>query len=345
MIRLLHETSATSGSGVGPFAAYPRPGMPVRTRCRMHGGLHCRGGFALLSVLWVLVGVAALALAANLAARDGVASARNRADLARAAWRAEGCLERARAAIHDALLAHRNEGAAPTVWGRMDREIAQSTLLRGSGCDLEMRAAGAALDVNAADDETLRRLLLAIGRPSAQADSLVDALADWRDEDDAPRPFGAERAAYRAVGMRGPRNGPLADPRELGLVRGWSAVPGADTLLGTETGRVPVTHAPPAVLAALPGLGPEAAARVAEMRLRDEPITDLGSLLGTLGPGAQDRMRGFADLAGAVVLEPEAWIVTARGAVGAPPAVSVVEVRLVRAEERAAVVRRRTWTE
>lgn len=307
---------------------------------------HCRKGFALLSVLWVLVGVSALALAANLAAREGVASARNRADLARAAWRAEACLERARAAIGDALAAHRDEGPGATAWGRLDREIAQSPVLRGSGCDLEMRAAGAALDVNAADDETLRRLLLALGRGPAQVDSLVDALADWRDEDDAPRPFGAERDAYRAAGLRGPRNGPLAHARELRQVRGWDAVAGIDTLLDVEPGRVPVTHAPPAVLAALPGLGPEAAARAAEMRMRGERITDLGVLVGALSPTARDAAtRRFTDLAGAVVLEPEAWIVTARGAVGAPPAVSVVEVRLVRAAERAAVVRRRTWTE
>jgi general secretion pathway protein K len=323
-----------------------RSRTPSLSHPRTFAHSHCRRGFALLSVLWVLVGVSALALAANLSAREGVAAARNRADLARAAWRAEGCLERARAAIGDALLTARNEGPGATVWGRLDREIAQSPVLRGSGCDLEMRAAGAALDVNAAGDDTVRRLLLALGRAPAQADSLVDALADWRDEDDAPRPFGAELDAYRAAGMRGPRNGPLADARELRRVRGWDALPGIDTLVGVEPGRVPVTHAPAAVLAALPGLGPEAGARAAEMRMRGERITDLSVLVGALSPTARDAaMRRFADLAGSVVLEPEAWIVTARGATGAPPAVSVVEVRLVRAAERAAVVRRRTWTE
>lgn len=311
-------------------------------RCDTMRLVSSRGGFALLAVLWILVGISALGLAANLAAREGVASARNRADLDRAAWRAEGCLERARAAIHDVLQAHRFEGRGATVWGRMDREIARSLLLRDSGCDLEMRAAGAALDVNAADDETLRRLLLVLGRSPAQADSLVDALADWRDEDDAPRPFGAERPAYRAAGMRPPRNGLLADPRELRLVRGWGDLPGIDTLLGTEPGRVPVSHAPSAVLASIPGLGPEGAARAAEMRMRDEQITDLDALFGQ--PGEMGTRR-LAEASGAVGLEPEAWIVTARGAEGTPPAVSVVEVRLVRAGDRAAIVRRRTWTE
>lgn len=305
-----------------------------------------RRGFALLSVLWIIVGVSALALAANLAAREGVAAARNRADLARAAWQAEDCLARTRAAIGDALLAHRDEGPGGTVWARMDREIGDSPLLRGTGCDVEMRAAGAALDVNAAGDETLRRLLVAVGRSPAQADSLAEALADWRDEDDTARPLGAEEVWYGAAQMRRPRNGPLADVRELRQVRGWAAVPGIDTLLSAEPGRVSLSHAPPAVAASLPGLGAEAAARLAEMRLRGDRVTDLAAFVGTLSPGARDEaLRRFPELAGAAVLEPEAWIVTARGAVGAPPAVSVVEVRLVRGSDRAAVVRRRTWTE
>jgi type II secretory pathway component PulK len=305
-----------------------------------------REGFALVSVLWIVVGISALALIANVAAREGVASARNRADLARAAWRAEDCLARTRAAIGDALASRRDQASGLTAWGRLDTEIAQSPLLLGSGCDVEIRAAGAALDVNAADGETLRRLLLAIGRSPAEADSLADALADWRDGDDTPRPFGAEAGWYTAAKMRTPRNGPLADARELRLVRGWARVAGADTLLSAEPGRVPVGHAAPAVLAALPGLGAEAAGRLEQMRLRGDRVTDLAAFVGGLSPGARDEaMRRYADLAGAAVVEPEAWIVTARGAEGAPPAVSAVEVRLVQAPGRAAVVRRRTWTE
>ena len=305
-----------------------------------------RGGFALISVLWVIVGVSALALVANVAAREAVAASRNRADLAAASWEAEACLARVRAAIGEALIASRNEGPGATVWGRMDRAVAQSPLVANSACDVEMRPAGAALDINAAQGETIRRLLVALGHAPAGADSLADALADWRDEDDTPRPLGAESDWYRAAGLPIPRNGPLADIRELSRVRGWASVAGMDTLLSTEPGRVPLTYAPPAVVAALPGLGPEAAARLEEMRMRGDQVADLAAFAGSLPSGAREEaMRRYPDLVGAAVTEPEAWIVAARGAVGAPPAVSVVEVRLVRASQRAAVVRRRTWTE
>jgi hypothetical protein len=305
-----------------------------------------REGFALISVLWVLVGIAALALAANLAAREAVASAQNRADLGAAAWRAEACLERARAAIADSLAASEYEPPGRTVWGRMDRVVAASPALAGMDCAVEVRAAGAALDVNGADDGTLRRMFMALGRTQAGADSLADALADWMDADDVARPFGAEAAWYRSMRLSTPRNGPLADGREVLRVRGFGALPGIDTLLSAEPGKVPLSHASPAVVSALPGLGPEAVARLAEMRIRGERVADLVAFTQSLSPGAREEAaRRFPELTGAAVTEPEAWIVRARGAVGAPAVVSVVEVRLVRAGSRAAIVRRRTWTE
>lgn len=319
---------------------------PARSHARTFAPSRSRAGFALVSVLWILVGISALGLAANLAARQSVASARNRADLAAAAWRAEACVERARAAVSDALTAARHEPPGATVWGRMDRVVAEAPALAGMDCTVAVRAAGAALDVNAADDETLRRLFQALGRAPASADSLADALLDWRDGDDAPRPHGAEAEWYRARGLHPPRNGPFADGREVLRVRGMEALPGIDTLLSAEPGKVPLMQAPAAVLAAMPGLDAEAAARVAELRMRGERVADLAAFTGSLSPGARERAMGrFPELAGAGVAEPDAWIVTARGGVGVPPAVSVLEVRLVRAGTRAAVVRRRTWTE
>jgi hypothetical protein len=44
-------------------------------------------------------------------------------------------------------------------------------------------------------------------------------------------------------------------------------------------------------------------------------------------------------------VEPDAWLVTARGVTGFPQVTAVLEVRLVRAGARAAIVRRRTWLE
>lgn len=80
-----------------------------------------------------------------------------------------------------------------------------------------------------------------------------------------------------------------------------------------------------------------------EVRLRGDRVADLAAFVGSLSPTAREQaLRRFPDLVGVVVTEPEAWIVTAQGAVGVPPAISVLEVRLVRAGDRAAIVRCRT---
>jgi Type II secretion system (T2SS), protein K len=302
-------------------------------------------GFALMAVLWVLAGVAALALVARVAGRDAVRAALNREDLAVGAWRAEDCVARVRAAASEAL---RGVDGLPAhdPWPRLDSIAAASLLLAGSGCEVEVRASGAGLDVNAADAETLRRFVAALGAGGAAADSLVDALADWRDPDGEPRPLGAEAAWYRAAGLRPPRDGALADARELARVRGFGRFAGLDTLVALEGGRVPLSRAPAAVLAALPGMTPEAAALVVALRARGEPVAEPAALEPHLSQGARRTLlQGYAELAPLVSAAPELWTVTARGLVGAPPVTAVLEVRLARAGSRAAVVRRRTWSE
>ena len=57
-----------------------------------------RHGFALLTTLWLVTAASVLTAAGVLAARLGVAKARNRILLTRAAWARESCLEMVRSA-------------------------------------------------------------------------------------------------------------------------------------------------------------------------------------------------------------------------------------------------------
>jgi general secretion pathway protein K len=301
-------------------------------------------GFALIAVLWVMVGLSALALAGTLAARDAVSAATNRAELARAAWAAEDCLERARAAVSAALADARAEGPEAPTWRALDRAVGASRLV--DGCDLAVVPAGRLVDLNTADGEQLRRLFRAAGAGPDRADSLADALLDWRDGDDQARPFGIEAAGYRAAGRPLPRNGPLADERELAEVRGFGHPDGVDTLLTVEPGRVFLDRAPPAVLASLPGMTPEAVARLQQLRGATRGSSPLAEVADGLSPPARDALlRAYQELATLTAPTPDAWIVTARARSGAPPVTAVVQVRLVRAGARAAVVRRRSWVE
>lgn len=300
-----------------------------------------RRGFALPAVLWVIVGVAAVSLAGTVAARESVATAQNRVDHTRAAWRAEGCLEIARATIADGLADGEHAGIA---WSNVDSILARSDLLAGAGCTIAARPAGAMLDANAAGAEQLQRLFLAAGARPGEADSLTDALLDWRDRDAEPRPMGAEGAWYRAHDELPPRDGPIADATELQRIRGMRDLPGIDTLLGVDGGRIPLGRAPLAVIASLPGVGDEAVAQLAELRSRGERPGDLLAFAAALSPEARaELLARYPELVALVTTEPDAWIVTSSAKEG-PRAVSAsIEVRLVRAGTRAAVVRRRSW--
>jgi type II secretory pathway component PulK len=318
-----------------------------------------RAGVALIAVLWVIVGAGVIATAASLAAREAVAGARNRTALMRAQWRAEECLERVRATLADSLASGAHDpAAAGHVWRSLDQVIATTPLPPDAACRVGARAAGTALDVNMADGAMLRSLFMALGEGADRADSLADALLDWRDGDEFPRPRGAERGWYLAQGRFPPRDGPFADARELERVRGLGAADAPDTrdapnagrrlglgtLLGVEPGRIPLGRAPLAVLAALPGMTRESVARVADLRAREVEIVDLVAFAGLLSPAAREALlASYSELVQLTTAEPDAWIVEAAGFDGEPRLGFVVEVRLVRAGARPAIVRRRTW--
>jgi hypothetical protein len=93
-------------------------------------------------------------------------------------------------------------------------------------------------------------------------------------------------------------------------------------------------------------MGEEALARIAVRRSRNAEAFELIALVAELSPEARaSLMTRYAELARLTTSEPEAWIVTSRGRVDGSPVTPVIEARLVRAGTRAAVVRRRSWTE
>jgi general secretion pathway protein K len=304
-----------------------------------------REGFALLAVLWVITGIAVLGLAALFVARSTVATAMNRADTVRAFWRAEDCLARVRVLVGEVLAGRAVDAYGYEIsWAQLDQVIPSAHLVDVMDCQVEVHPVGATLNVNEADGEMLRAVFLALGASPERADSLVDAVLDWRDADSVPRPFGAEREWYEAQGRHLPRNGPLADPRELRRIRGLESVPDLESVLGVESGRLSLTHAPAPVLAAIPGFGPEAVQQVLELRTARHAVLDLATLGDYLTSSARSQlMARFADAVRVATGEPEGWIVLSRGRAGAPPITVELEVKLVRAGSRAAVVRRRIW--
>lgn len=290
-------------------------------------------------MLWVIVGAGTMVMLGALVARDLVATAQNRGDAARALWLAEGCVQAARAAIADAM-------AMPQTQDRVWRSVDTLTLTipEFSGCELRAAASGTRRDVNTIDETQLRALLRAAGVDSSRTDSLVAAVLDWRDADSTARPGGAERGWYAGRELFTPADGPVTDPRELRRVRGYEGIPGLDSLLGTDVERIYMLRAPEAVIASLPGITAEAAARMIALRETRNPPRDLLALGAEVSPASRaEIVAHYPELASLVTFDPDAWTVGADARNGQRGASAHVELRLVRAGSRTAILRRREW--
>ncbi len=158
-----------------------------------------RRGATLLIVMVALVAVGTMAFAGRSAAAIAIRQVAHRQSDVRSQLTGEGCLVIWQARIEDALQRAPTPRAADSIWTTLP--VHADTDPR---CLLTRRPAGRAVDANTADT----MLLLAALRDMAggRGDALLDRLLDWRDDDDRPRPRGAERAQYRAAGAPGPAN-------------------------------------------------------------------------------------------------------------------------------------------
>lgn len=305
-----------------------------------------RRGFVLLAVLWVVMAMAGLTLMASLASRTLVRGSTRRVELLDGFWRAEDCLARARLVIDAALAGEqRSFGSSNTTWRSLPVRLRDAPLLSGCLDEISVVGVGSVVDVNSASADQLRRLFAASTSMSQYGvDSLVHAILDWRDSDDVPRAFGAEHMWYAARRRFPPRNGPFADLRELLRVRGLEDVAAVHTILGVESGRLSLAVASLRALASLPGMTPDALSQLEELRTIGELPGSLAGFAALLSTHARDSLHAhFAELSRLATMDPEGWLLTARGrrAEGAAPA--TIELLLVRAGSHATVLRRREW--
>lgn len=306
-------------------------------RARASGPPTDRRAFVMLSVLWAIALIGALAVGAALSGRDAFDAGRNRLNATHAVWLATACVERARAAIDSAL---RVTSDRPSMtWRHLDTAIAHEPLVQESGCDIALEAAGTRRDVNDASPLELTRLFTHLGREDASA--LAAAITDWRDEDGDALPDGAEAGWYATRGRALPRNSALAHEEELRRVRGLEDGDGPQYLT-VEEGHISIPNASEAVLASIVGFTDETVAEVLAQRARGTDVEDLLGLASEVSVASRDSLVAhFQDISRRTTLDPDAWIVTGRGRFGTPAALAQVQMRLVRTDRRAIVTRRR----
>jgi len=171
-------------------------------------------GFALLVVLSALGLLALVAAAFAHVARSHIRLAAS----AGASARAEAMAD---AGVHIAILdlvAGRGSGPGSR---RLAFDSTPFLCSAGGGATLAIAVQDEAgkVDLNIASPVLIRALLLGLGVRGGEA--AVDAILDYRDQDDARRVSGAERAEYLSAGrLYGPRNGPFLAVEDLASVLG-----------------------------------------------------------------------------------------------------------------------------
>jgi len=232
-------------------------------------------GVALLLVLWSLVLLGTLALAFSWSMRTEALAARNGIDEARAYFQARTGVNRAVMLL--ATVPTDNVLAAAIPGGDGDASY-----------EVRVESEDGKVDVNLVTEEVLLEILKKGGLPEEEAESVRDAILDWRDKDDDARPRGAERAEYaRMPEPVTPRNGKILSVEELGCVRGVTRefhrafLSRVFTAHGNSP-KVNFLRAPEIVLRSLPGVSVEAAERIVAGRAEEPPITaaDLAPMVG-----------------------------------------------------------------
>jgi general secretion pathway protein K len=229
--------------------------------------LNPRRGFVLLAALWLLAALSAALLVMSV---DG----RGR----RSATYAAVSHERERAALMGGLIEVMAElqGAVTAAEARLDPASDPWVAAPGERSvdgvvpyRVVLRDPHTALHLNQAGEAQLVRLLVALDVEARRASQVANAILDWSDPDDHPRPGGAERKEYLDAGrIRGPGNRPFHTVEELQEVLGidpslYRLIAPHLTVVGT--GRVNIAAAPRPVLLTLPGFSEEAV-RVLERR-------------------------------------------------------------------------------
>jgi general secretion pathway protein K len=171
-------------------------------------------GIALIAVLWMLTLLSVIAISLSLETRSSARIVRNTADNAAARAAADAGIQRAildLVTVPDAKK-FRTDG---TVY---NWRFANSTV------HMSVQDEASKVDLNKAPEAALAALFASLGVDPGKTQSLVDAIADFRDPDNLMRPQGAEEADYRAVGLAwGPKNAPFEGVEELQQVLGMTA--------------------------------------------------------------------------------------------------------------------------
>lgn len=183
-------------------------------------------GVALISVLWLTVLLSLIAVTVSFTGRTNARLTLNFADATHAQY------------VFDA-------GVQWAFWGLLLPEAERPWLADGTVHSMNLDDTiihvavtdeNGKVDLNAASGEMLKALFVTAGLDDLEAESLSDAIMDWRDADDLKRLNGAEDNDYQQAGFSyGAKDAPFDSIIELKRVMGMD-----DQLFDTVAGSITV---------------------------------------------------------------------------------------------------------
>ncbi len=148
---------------------------------------HNKRGSALLTVLWLSAGLAAIALSVASSVRAETDRVEADSNGLRAWYLATGAVERGIQWMIWSNLNARNDDGSPRFWEfnapRMNMTFPSGTAI------VEMIPESSKLNLNAASLEELTRLITVIGGDEGQAHDVAAAIVDWRNGSDGSSPY------------------------------------------------------------------------------------------------------------------------------------------------------------
>jgi len=226
-------------------------------------------GIALIVVMWMLALLTIVIGTFAVLARTETLQARFTFDAVDARYAAE-------AGLHRAVVELRNPDIE-TRWVADGRPYR----FEFGNAEVEVRVTDETglIDVNAAaqgNPELVQRLFTSVGLDDNDAQLMTEAIQDWIDPDEEPRPMGAEVDEYFDAGYPyGPANQPFGSVAELQQVVGmsWELFQAVEASITVNSGRADFNpaFAPESVLMTLEDMDEEAARLFIEERSQYHP--------------------------------------------------------------------------
>ena len=244
-----------------------------------YGGLSAQParGIALIIVLWMLALLTIIIGSFAVLARTESLQSRFLFDTTTARYAAEAGLHRAVVELRNPDIETRwVADGRPYVFPFGEAEVV-----------IRITDESGRIDINAtpqAMPEMMINLLVSVGLDLQQAELMTDAMADWVDPDEEPRPLGAELGEYESAGFPyGPPNAPFTSIDEVQQVIGMSyeLFRRIEDSITIHSGRAMVNpaFAPVDVLAALPEMDLELARQFIEERSQFHPSEGMELML------------------------------------------------------------------